>query len=97
MFFKNVAHLVKMLRKLADVNISFTFRLMEYSVKLLSVTVKPIRGSSVVEEHPHQHFPEVSLVALSTLISRLKAPKRCFELDRRWIFFSSFSTNGFPF
>ena len=38
-FFKNVAHLVKMLRKLADVNISFTFRLMEYSVKLLSVTV----------------------------------------------------------
>ena len=37
--FKNVAHLVKMLRKLADVNISFTFGLMEYSDKLLSVTV----------------------------------------------------------
>jgi len=40
-------------------------------------------------EHPHQHFLEV---ALAILISRLKAPKRCFELDRSWIFCTSFST-----
>ena len=33
-YFKNVARLVKMLRKPADVNTSLTFRLMEYSVKL---------------------------------------------------------------
>ena len=50
------------------------------------------RGSNVPVEHPHQHLPDVSLVALATLISRLKAPNRCFELDRSWIFFTSFST-----